>query len=96
MAVPKKKRYKQVVKSRRSLQVQNSIKKFPFTKTRYTNFFYELKYAYCYGCGIRRAYMFEIICRNCMYLRLFGMFFLGKKVLVIDGKVIHFDNFEFF
>ena len=80
MAVPKNKRYKQVVKTRRSLQKLNLITKKNLTLNKFTNFV-NLSSNYintvqCFYC--RNKQITNQLCANC-YVTTFAQSFFEKK-----------------
>lgn len=85
MAVPKKKRYKQIVRSRRSLEKLNLLRKQKVNSTFYSNFIYKFQTdianygnntcAYCDKSTSKR------ICLNCYTTHFLGAYvkYIGKR-----------------
>jgi hypothetical protein len=74
MAVPKKKRYKQVVKARRSLLKINTILKKNLAVTKFNNYANISKSLYCTLCK-NKGMSASILCGSC-YVIYFVSFFL--------------------
>ena len=85
MAVPKKKRYKQIVRSRRSLEKLNLLKKQNVNPSFYSNFIYKFKIEDAsYGnnpCGMCEKSTSKTVCLNCYIDTFLGTFNKYKRII---------------
>lgn len=89
MAVPKSKRYKQIVRSRRSLQKTNLILKKNITITKFNNYTNNLdKFAkstfYCQSC--KNKDINNNLCQNCYVDYILNVVLLKKKLKILYHK----------